>query len=122
MYQDRELTCRDCGNPFTFTAGEQEFYASKGLVNAPRRCPECRRAAKSAKGGEMSSGGGRGGYGNGGGYSSGGYDRGPRQMTEAVCAQCGNTTQVPFVPRGDRPVYCSDCYAQIRGTSYSGSR
>ncbi|MDB5058371.1 MAG: hypothetical protein JWO59_1843 [Chloroflexi bacterium] len=123
MYQDRELTCRDCGNPFTFTVGEQEFYASKGLENSPRRCPECRRAAKSgrsdgpSRGGYSSGGGGGGGYGSGGGY-----DRAPRQMTDAVCAQCGGPTQVPFVPRGDRPVYCSDCYAQIRGSSYSGSR
>jgi CxxC-x17-CxxC domain-containing protein len=117
MYQDRELTCKDCGAPFTFTAGEQEFYASKGLVNAPRRCPDCRRAAKSSR----SDGGSHAGYGNGGGYG-GGYERAPRQMTQAVCAQCGTTTQVPFVPRGDRPVYCSDCYAQMRGTSYSGSR
>ena len=119
MYQDRELTCKDCGTPFTFTAGEQEFYASKGLVNAPRRCPDCRRAAKSQRGEGGSSS--RGAYG-GGGYGGGGYERAPRQMTDAVCAQCGNPTQVPFQPRGDRPVYCSDCYAQMRGNSYSGSR
>jgi len=116
MYQDRELSCKDCGQPFTFTAGEQEFYASKGLVNAPRRCPACRKAAKSGRQEDT----GRGGY-SGGGYGSG-YERAPRQMTSTVCAQCGNPTQVPFVPRGDRPVYCSDCYAQMRGTSYSGSR
>lgn len=114
MYQDRELQCRDCGATFTFTAGEQEFYASKGLVNAPRRCPDCRRAAKSGR----SEGGARG---YGGGQMSG-YDRPPRVMTDAICAQCGAPTQVPFQPRGDRPVYCSDCYAQMRGTSYSGSR
>jgi CxxC-x17-CxxC domain-containing protein len=116
MYQDRELTCRDCGSTFTFTAGEQEFYASKGLMNAPRRCPDCRRQAKSGRG----DGGGRS-EGRGGGYG-GGYDRPARVMTDAVCAQCGAPTQVPFQPRGDRPVYCSDCYAQMRGTSYSGSR
>lgn len=124
MYQDRELTCRDCGTTFTFTAGEQEFYASRGLMNAPRRCPDCRRAAKTQTRGE--SDGGRGGYdrGNsyGGGGGGGGFGRAPRQMTEATCAQCGNTTQVPFVPRGDRPVYCPDCFAQQRGGSYSGSR
>lgn len=116
MYQDRELTCKDCGSPFTFTAGEQEFYASKGLVNAPRRCPACRKAAKQGRQEDT----GRGGYQSSGMHS--GYDRAPRQMTETVCAQCGRPTQVPFVPRGDKPVYCSDCYAQMRGTSYSGSR
>jgi CxxC-x17-CxxC domain-containing protein len=124
MYQDRQLTCRDCGATFTFTAGEQEFYASRGLMNAPRRCPDCRRAAKQTRG--DSAGGGRGGYdrngGGGGGGYGGGYERGPRQMTDAICAQCGSPTQVPFTPRGDRPVYCSDCFAQQRGGSYSGSR
>src|SRR5438270_471901 len=119
MYQDRELTCRDCGNAFVFTVGEQEFYATKGLENAPRRCPECRRAAKA---GRSDGGSSRGSYSSGAAYG-GGYDRAPRQMTDAVCAQCGGPTQVPFVPRGDRPVYCSDCYAQIRGSNtYSGSR
>jgi CxxC-x17-CxxC domain-containing protein len=116
MYQDRELTCKDCGSPFTFTAGEQEFYASKGLLNAPRRCPTCRRAVKQMRQDDS----GRGSYSSGG--MGGGYDRAPRQMTETVCAQCGRPTQVPFVPRGDKPVYCSDCYAQMRGASYSGSR
>jgi CxxC-x17-CxxC domain-containing protein len=116
MYQDRELTCKDCGASFTFTAGEQEFYAGKGLANDPRRCPTCRRAAKQSR----SDGGARGAYHAG---SYGGMTvRPPRQMSEAVCAQCGATTEVPFVPRGDRPVYCSDCYAQMRGATYSGSR
>ncbi|MBQ7784571.1 MAG: zinc-ribbon domain-containing protein, partial [Clostridia bacterium] len=31
MYQDKTLTCRDCGQEFVFTAGEQEFYAEKGF-------------------------------------------------------------------------------------------
>jgi CxxC-x17-CxxC domain-containing protein len=129
MYQDRELACRDCGNPFTFTVGEQEFYASKGLENTPRRCPECRRAYKSGRTEGGRSAGTEGGRSAGSGYASaggygGGYERSPRQLTDATCAQCGAPTQVPFVPRGDRPVYCSDCYAQMRSnsSSYSGSR
>ena len=116
MYQDRELNCKDCGSTFTFTAGEQEYYASKGLVNDPRRCANCRKAAKSGRQDESN----RSSFRSGG--SGGSYDNAPRQMTEALCSQCGNPTQVPFVPRGDRPVYCSECYAQMRGTSYSGSR
>ena len=43
MYEDEKLVCEDCGKEFDFTAGEQEFYAEKGLVNKPKRCPECRR-------------------------------------------------------------------------------
>src|SRR5713101_920514 len=88
---DQTLYCRDCNQEFTFTVGEQEFYASRGLTNAPSRCPECRAARKRSSGG---------GYG----------DREARQMYSATCASCGKEAQVPFQPREDRPVYCSDCY------------
>ncbi len=117
-YTDQTLTCRDCGQPFSFTAGEQEFYAGRGLTNTPGRCPECRAARKSGGGGGYSSGGGGGGgysRGGGGGYS----DRGPREMHEAVCDGCGGVARVPFVPRGDKPVYCSDCFSKQRGASSS---
>ena len=96
-YQDKVLTCVDCGQTFAFTAGEQEFYASKGYTNEPKRCPTDRAARKVAQGGS----GGQGGFG------------GQRQMYPAVCANCGKDTQVPFQPRGDRPVYCSDCFRQV---------
>jgi hypothetical protein len=43
---DKSLQCSDCGATFTFTAGEQEFFASKGFTNEPRRCVPCRRAKK----------------------------------------------------------------------------
>ena len=125
-YQDKTIACRDCGQPFAFTAGEQEFYAQRGFTNEPSRCPSCRQARKAQQGGGgggYSSGGSYGG-GGGGGYSSGGggggYDRPQRQMYPAVCSQCGKETQVPFQPRGDKPVYCSDCFAQQRQGSYSG--
>jgi len=45
-FEDKSLQCSDCGATFTFTAGEQEFYASKGFTNEPKRCPQCRRAKK----------------------------------------------------------------------------
>jgi CxxC-x17-CxxC domain-containing protein len=35
-------------------------------------------------------------------------------MFPVICAECGNDTEVPFEPRGDRPVYCRDCYRKIR--------
>ena len=105
MTVDQTLRCRECGVDFVWTAGEQEFYASRGLTNAPSRCPDCRAARKAASGGP---GGGmsRGGGGGGGG---GGF-RPAREMHEVVCAGCGGIAKVPFVPRGDRPVYCSDCF------------
>jgi CxxC-x17-CxxC domain-containing protein len=105
-YQDKTLACRDCGQEFVWTAGEQEFYAQRGLVNQPGRCPDCRRARKSQQGG--------GGYAGGGYSAGGGYERAPRQMYPAVCSECGKETQVPFQPRGDKPVYCSECFAARR--------
>ena len=86
MYQDETLKCRDCGNEFVFTAGEQEFYASKGFENKPSRCKECRAAKKNAA-------------------------KGAREMFPAVCVECGNECQVPFKPTEGKPVYCSECFA-----------
>jgi len=99
-FQDKSLQCSDCGATFTFTAAEQEFFASKGYTNEPKRCPSCRQARKSER------------YGSSG---SSGY-RTQRQMFPAVCAQCGKETEVPFEPREDRPVYCSNCYNKVRQT------
>ena len=89
MYQDKTLTCKDCGAEFVFTAGEQEFYAEKGFVIAPQRCKPCRDARKNAS-------------------------RQEREMFTAICASCGAEARVPFQPREDRPVYCSECYAKMR--------
>jgi CxxC-x17-CxxC domain-containing protein len=117
MYTDKTLTCRECGTNFTFTAGEQEFFASKGFTNEPSRCPECRGARNRD----------RGAYG-GGSYSGGGggYERRERQMFPATCSNCGKQTEVPFQPREDRPVYCSDCFETHRpersGTGRGGNR
>ncbi len=97
---DKPLTCRDCGNGFTFTVGEQEFFASRGFTNEPTRCPECRTARKSQQPG------------------SGGFGGAAREMHPAVCAQCGVETTVPFRPRGDRPVYCSDCFSGMKSSDY----
>ncbi len=114
QYADKTLTCRDCGKRFTFTAGEQEFYASRGF-SEPTRCGECRAARKASR--ESGDYAGREhGRGAGGGYASGrassdrDYSGGVRQMYKAVCADCGVTTEVPFEPRQGRPVYCRDCF------------
>ncbi len=115
--QDKTLTCRDCNSEFTFTQGEQEFFAQKGFTNEPSRCPECRAANKANRGrGGYSSGG----YSSGGGYSSSGYERREREMFPAVCAQCGKDTQVPFQPSGEKPVYCSDCFSARRASDGGG--
>jgi len=107
-YADKTLTCRDCNSPFTFTEGEQAFFAQKGFTNEPSRCPDCRAANKSRRNG----GGSSMAYDSDRGY--GGYERAPREMFEAVCTQCGGIAKVPFQPRGDKPVYCSSCFEQQR--------
>jgi CxxC-x17-CxxC domain-containing protein len=109
---DKVLTCADCGQEFTFTASEQQFFADRQF-SEPRRCPGCRAARKASRGDT-----GGGGYSSGGGgYSSGGgYERAPREMFAATCASCGREAQVPFRPSGAKPVYCSDCFKSQRST------
>ena len=94
-YTEKSLQCSDCGKTFPFTVQEQEFYATKGFTNEPKRCPACRLQKKAERAGN-----------DGGSYGN----RGPRQMYPATCAQCGKQTEVPFQPRGDRPVLCRDCF------------
>ncbi|HEV2262562.1 MAG TPA: zinc-ribbon domain containing protein [Candidatus Rubrimentiphilum sp.] len=88
--EDKNITCKDCGRDFVFSVRDQQFYAEKGFQNEPQRCRDCRQSRKGQ------------GSGTGGGN---------RQSFEAVCAECGANTTVPFKPRGDRPVYCRTCYA-----------
>jgi CxxC-x17-CxxC domain-containing protein len=90
VYEDRDLTCRDCGEAFVFSSGEQQFFAAKGLANDPVRCPSCRTAAKRAR------------------------TDGTREYHAALCASCGGQAMVPFAPRNDRPVYCSSCFDRVR--------
>lgn len=92
MYQDKTFVCKDCGNEFIFTVGEQEFYAEKGFQNEPARCKDCRDSKKAQRNGNSD-------------------DRRSREMFDAVCAECGKETKVPFKPRMERPVYCSDCFS-----------
>jgi len=99
MYVDEMLNCVDCGREFAFTSGEQQFYASKGFQNKPNRCPDCRQARKAMRT-------------NTGGVADRGSMGGGRQreMYQATCSQCGQVAEVPFQPRGDKPVYCRDCF------------
>lgn len=115
-YADKTVTCRDCGMEFVFTSGEQEFYAQKGFTNEPTRCPSCRQQRKAGGGGRSSGYGSGDSYGNSRYNDRGGYG-GQREMHVTTCASCGKEAQVPFVPRGDKPVYCSDCFQQQRQSS-----
>ncbi len=113
-YQDKPLTCVECGQEFVFTAGEQEFYDRKGFKEIPKRCRPCREARKARRGG-----GDSGQRTDGDGAPRDGYDgerggRAPREMFEAVCAACGKPARVPFRPASGRPVYCRECYTNKR--------
>ncbi len=112
-FEDRDLTCVECSQTFVFTADDQQYHADKAYTNEPKRCPNCRQARRAGRG--YDSGFGGGGGGGGGGFGGGGGGGGMRrEMHPAVCAECGKDTEVPFRPRGDRPVYCSDCYSKQR--------
>ena len=119
MSGDMTLTCRDCGQGFTFTSGEQDFYASRGF-SEPSRCADCRAARKAQRdGGSSYSSYGSSSSSYGGGYSSD-SGRGPREMFSATCSSCGQEAQVPFQPSADKPVYCSSCFQQRGGGGRSG--
>ena len=98
-YEDRTLSCVECGQSFTFSADDQAYHADRGYTNEPRCCPACRQARRAQRSG------------------GDGYNRGPREMHPVVCADCGKDTTVPFRPRGDRPVYCNDCSRQQRASA-----
>ena len=89
---DKTLICRDCSLGFVFSSGEQEFFSAKGLVNEPKRCPNCRLLMRVQRSGED-----------------------PARTTEVSCAECGAATRVPFQPKGYRPVYCVYCFRSKRG-------
>ncbi|MBI4868432.1 MAG: zinc-ribbon domain containing protein [Candidatus Wallbacteria bacterium] len=100
-FEDKKVICRDCGKEFIFSAGEQEFFAQKGFTNAPSRCKPCNANRKaSAASGE--------------GTSAGGAGAGPRQMHDVTCDKCGKQTRVPFRPTGRKPVYCKECFQEMR--------
>ncbi len=109
MYQDKTLTCLDCGQSFTFSADDQQYHAEKGFSNEPKRCSSCRQSRRVGRD--------SGGFGG----SSSGYSSGRREMYPATCAQCGKQTQLPFEPRDGRPVYCSDCFSKQPSSGRSSS-
>jgi len=89
MYQDKTIVCKDCGQDFIFTVGEQEFYAERGFQNEPQRCKGCRDMRKNT-------------------------GKAQKEMHVTTCASCGQEAKVPFQPSTDRPVYCSECFAKMK--------
>ena len=85
IFEDETLVCKECGNEFVFTAGEQKFYKEKGFLNKPKSCKACRDAKKNA-------------------------GKAQREYFITTCAECGGEAKVTFQPSSDRPVYCSACF------------
>lgn len=107
-YVDRTLTCVDCGQEFIHSADDQQYYVDKGFSSEPKRCVSCRASRRAARDGgpDARDLGGPRGYGGGGDAN--------REYFAVLCSECGNQAQVPFRPRMDRPVYCSDCFRKVR--------
>ena len=103
-YTDKTLSCVDCGAEFVFSAEDQEYHAQRGFMNEPRRCRSCRALRRAQRNGED---------------VAGGYSAPRREMFTATCSACGKEARVPFQPRGDRPVYCSDCFQPSRTSGAS---
>jgi CxxC-x17-CxxC domain-containing protein len=123
MASRTEITCQECETAFLYTDAERAFRESRGLER-PLLCPECRARERSRRNDDLISL-----YNktesfepflwgketqNGGGGNSGRAREG-QTLHRATCAQCGADTKVPFIPRGDRPVYCRACYNARRG-------
>ncbi|HLG17145.1 MAG TPA: zinc-ribbon domain containing protein [Blastocatellia bacterium] len=105
-YQDKVLICIDCEEEFIFTAGEQLFFADKGLKNEPKRCRACKERKNELIAANVHS-----------------YGQQPahRDRVEVTvrCALCGIETTVPFRPTQGRPVYCRDCFLRMRASGHT---
>jgi hypothetical protein len=87
---DIKLVCRECGKPFLFTEGEQEFYKQKGL-NTPSRCPGC-RVAKRAQA-----------------QSQPGFQANPQPHSQPlVCSHCRTELEK------DESIFCTACLASTQ--------
>jgi CxxC-x17-CxxC domain-containing protein len=100
-FQDKVLTCIDCGDSFIFTAGEQLFFYDKQFKNEPKRCKACkskRVAVLNTSAPIMRET----------------HQQHSRVETRATCSQCGKETTVPFRPTQGRPIFCRECFVQKR--------
>ncbi len=127
MTTGTERICTTCGGQFVVPAAEARFRMDRGL-EAPVQCTSCRGASRASRNIDLlalyeradSLSLHEGGSTNARSATEG-RSRGPRragvtqQRYATVCAACGSDTTVPFVPRGDRPVFCRDCFNARKG-------
>jgi CxxC-x17-CxxC domain-containing protein len=98
---DAVLTCRDCGDSFTFSDDERRSFAARGHLHTPSRCSECRSARKTRQ------------VESGTRAVAPGFRELRQTRTAIVCSSCGESAVVPFAARAGRSVYCSACF-QLR--------
>ena len=97
-FEDRTLKCVDCASEFTWTAGEQLFFADKQFKNEPKHCKACKAKRATRASATMQS----------------------RVETTTNCSACGKETTVPFRPTQGRPVFCKECFQQRKLTGAAG--
>ena len=90
-FADKWIDCVSCGKAFVFSGRDQRYYAEQGFKNEPKRCRECRALLKRQK--QITT-------------DSDGVEK---ELFQALCADCGRATYVPFKPTGAKPIYCRDC-------------
>ncbi len=100
-FLDKSLRCVDCGTEFTWTAGEQMFFADKQFKNEPKRCKAC-KAKRATR------------------MTSSGPATRERVETTTTCSACGKETTVPFRPTQGRPVFCKECFQQRKFAGAGG--
>lgn len=103
QFEDRKLICIDCEGGFTWTAGEQQFFADKELKNIPKRCKGCKRQ-KTERIAAV-------------GLNTAARNTGEKVEVEVKCDDCGEQTTVPFYPTQGRPVYCYPCHQSRKGSA-----
>ncbi len=82
--EDRTLICKDCGNKFIWTAGEQKFFIDKGLTNIPKRCKVCTAVYKNQL-----------------------REKHPAWWVK--CTGCGKKAEVSFEPKTE-DILCESCF------------
>lgn len=98
-FEDTPIFCIDCAHQFIWSAGEQLFFREKNLLNPPKRCKECKKAKnRRLEAIELAQITGT-----------------PHKIeVRANCARCYTSTTVPFYPSQGRPVYCRQCFIEMK--------
>lgn len=84
--EDKFLVCKDCGNKFLWSAGEQKFFLDKGLKNIPKRCKVCVAKFKDQL-----------------------HEKHP--IWPIKCKRCGKKAEANFEPQSE-DILCEKCFQQ----------